>query len=103
MAQSTTTGNPAGKAADNKAATAAAGTKATGSGPQSGSSTSEPNGAGFKLPDPATVGRSMADIAERSQRIVNEWLKRQGRQEQELDPLNIGSAFMEMTARLMAN
>ena len=32
---------------------------------------------GFKLPDPAEIGRSMADIAERSQRIVGEWLKRQ--------------------------
>jgi len=59
--------------------------------------------AAFKLPDPAVVGRSMADIAERSQRIVSEWLKRQHQQEQEVDPLNIGSAFLEMTARLMAN
>jgi polyhydroxyalkanoate synthase len=103
MAQSTTTGNPAGKAAHSKTATSAAGTKAAGGGAQAGSSASESNGAGFKLPDPAIVGRSMADIAERSQRIVNEWLKRQGRKEQELDPLNIGGAFMEMTARLMAN
>jgi len=31
----------------------------------------------FKLPDPALVGRSMADIAERSQRLVSEWQKRQ--------------------------
>jgi polyhydroxyalkanoate synthase len=61
-------------------------------------------GAGpFKLPDPAAVGRSMADIAERSQRIVSEWLKRQGQEERALDPLNVGSAFLEMTARLMAN
>jgi len=59
--------------------------------------------AGFKLPDAAAVSRSMAHIAERSQRIVSEWLKRQGEEEHDLDPLNIGSAFMEMTARLMAN
>ena len=58
---------------------------------------------GFKLPDPAEIGRSMADIAERSQRIVSEWLKRQATEEHAPDPLNIGSAFMEMTARLMAN
>ena len=57
----------------------------------------------FKLPDPATVGRSMADIAERSQRIVGDWLKRQSQEGADLDPLNIGNAFMEMTARLMAN
>ncbi len=59
--------------------------------------------AAFRLPDAAAVGRSMADIAERSQRIVSEWLKRQHAQEQVLDPLNVGSAFLEMTARLMAN
>lgn len=58
---------------------------------------------GFKLPDPAEIGRSMADVAERSQRIVGEWLKRQASEEHAPDPLNIGSAFMEMTARLMAN
>jgi polyhydroxyalkanoate synthase subunit PhaC len=58
---------------------------------------------GFKLPDPAEIGRSMADIAERSQRIVSEWLKRQAHEEHAPDPLNIASAFMEMTARLIAN
>jgi polyhydroxyalkanoate synthase subunit PhaC len=57
----------------------------------------------FKLPDPAVLGRSMADIAERSQRLVADWLKRQRQETQEVDPLNIGSAFMEMTAKLMAN
>src|SRR3984885_11037734 len=62
-----------------------------------------PEADGVKLPDPAVVGRSMADIAERSQRIVSEGLKRQNQEEQEVDPLNVGSAFLEMTARLMAN
>ena len=57
-----------------------------------------------KRPDPVEIGRSMADIAERSQRIVGEWLKRQAAQGPATpDPLNIGSAFMEMTAKLMAN
>ena len=59
----------------------------------------------FRLADPAEVGRSMADIAERSQRIVADWLKRQTESGEvgAVDPLNIGNAFMEMTARLMAN
>ncbi|MBN9563112.1 MAG: class I poly(R)-hydroxyalkanoic acid synthase [Alphaproteobacteria bacterium] len=57
----------------------------------------------FKLPDPAVISRSMADVAERSQRIVGEWLKRQAQEKKSPDPLNIGSAFLEMTARLMAN
>ncbi|HEX5326663.1 MAG TPA: class I poly(R)-hydroxyalkanoic acid synthase [Acetobacteraceae bacterium] len=63
----------------------------------------KPEAAGFKLPDPAMMSRSMADIAERSQRIVGEWLKRQNTERPAADPLNIGSAFMEMTARMIAN
>src|SRR6185312_7962511 len=35
--------------------------------------------------------------------IVNEWLKRQANEEHAPDPLNIANAFMEMTARMMAN
>ena len=65
--------------------------------------TDKPDTAGFKMPDPAEIGRSMADVAERSQRIVGDWLKRQTTEEQSADPLNIGSAFLEMTAKLMAN
>ena len=62
-----------------------------------------PDSPGFRLPDAAAIGRSMADIAERSQRIVTEWLKRQETTEADPDPLNIGNAFLEMTAKLMAN
>ena len=58
---------------------------------------------GFKMPDPAELGRTMAEVAERSQRIVSEWLKRQEGSEPSLDPLNIGGAFLEMTSRLAAN
>ncbi len=57
----------------------------------------------FKLADPALVGRSMADIAARSQRLVTDWLSRQSHEAPEIDPLNIGSAFLEMTARVMAD
>ncbi|WP_158743984.1 class I poly(R)-hydroxyalkanoic acid synthase [Acidisphaera sp. L21] len=56
-----------------------------------------------RVADPVQLGRSMADIAERSQRIVGDWLKRQGEDTPRADPLNIGTAFMEMTAKLMAN
>jgi polyhydroxyalkanoate synthase subunit PhaC len=68
-----------------------------------GTATAALEAAGFKMPDPSVVGRSMADIAERSQRLVGEWLKRQSQEQVTADPLNIGRAFMEMTARLMAN
>jgi polyhydroxyalkanoate synthase subunit PhaC len=57
----------------------------------------------IKLPDPEQLGRSMADIAARSQRLVNEWLRRQAKEGVELDPLNVGGAFLEMTAKLLAN
>ena len=56
-----------------------------------------------QLADPTQLGRSMADIADRSQRIVAEWLKRQTHEAPSLDPLHIGTAFMEMTAKLIAN
>ncbi len=63
-----------------------------------------PDAAAFRLPDPAELGRSMADIAERSQRIVGEFLKRQAEDGvAPPDPLNIAGAFLEMTARMMAN
>ncbi len=59
--------------------------------------------ADFKLPDPQVIGRTMADVAERSQRIVGDWLDRQSRTTPTADPLNIGRAFLEMTAKLVAN
>ncbi len=63
----------------------------------------EPKLADFKLADPQVIGRTMADVAERSQRIVGDWLERQSRTAPNADPLNIGRAFLEMTARLVAN
>ncbi len=58
-----------------------------------------------KLPDPVELSKTMATIAERSQRLVTEFLARQKPDGQfgMADPLNIGSAFLEMTAKLMAN
>lgn len=61
---------------------------------------------GVHVPDPVAVSKSMADIMERSQRVVGEFLRRQASTPSDPpspDPLNIGSAFMEMTARLMAD
>ena len=55
------------------------------------------------LADPGALGRNMAAIAERSQRIVGEWLKRQSLEAPTLDPLHLGTAFFDMTAKLMAN
>ena len=60
-----------------------------------------------RLPDPAEVGRAMAGIAERSQRIVGDWLRRQSGggvpETQNPDPFGVASAFLEMTAKLMTS
>jgi len=55
----------------------------------------------FKLADPVVLGRSMADIAERSQRLVTDWLTRQSHETPGMNPVNVGQAFLEMTAQLM--
>ena len=68
--------------------------------------TPPPHQGQFRLPDPALVTRTMAEVAERGQRIVSDFLKRQsegGAPGANPDPLNIGSAFLEMTTRLMTN
>jgi polyhydroxyalkanoate synthase len=65
--------------------------------------TKGPDETDIKLPDPEFMGRSMADIAVRSQRLVNDWLKRQTQEGVNLDPLNVGGAFLEMTTKLLAN
>src|SRR3954467_3415562 len=63
-----------------------------------------PDNPHFRLPDPALVTRTMSEVAERGQRIVTDFLKRQSESGgASPDPLNIGSAFLEMTTRLMAN
>ncbi len=55
----------------------------------------------FKLADPAVLGRSMAGIAERSQRLVTDWLGRQSAQTPDFNPNHVGQAFSDMTAQLM--
>jgi polyhydroxyalkanoate synthase len=62
-------------------------------------------GAGEKGLDPMELSRTMASIAERSQRIVSEFVSRQAADSGLglADPLNIGEAFLEMTRRLMAD
>jgi polyhydroxyalkanoate synthase len=59
----------------------------------------------IKLPDPVQWSRTMAEIAERSQRLVLDFIGRQssGGGIGMADPLNIGQAFLEMTTRLMAD
>jgi polyhydroxyalkanoate synthase len=59
-----------------------------------------------KAPDPMEMSRALASIAERSQKLVADFLSHRPPASNGVgmaDPLNIGNAFMEMTARLMAD
>ncbi|HUL08536.1 MAG TPA: class I poly(R)-hydroxyalkanoic acid synthase, partial [Candidatus Acidoferrum sp.] len=60
--------------------------------------------AGLQIPDPLEFSKAMAHLAERSQRIVADFLTHQaGDGIGMADPLNIASAFLEMTTRLMTD
>lgn len=78
--------------------------------PKGGATPGVPGGdpANFRLPDPQLVSRTMADVAERGHRIVTDFLNRQTLNASESgtpgpDPMQLGSAFLEMATRLAAN
>ena len=60
---------------------------------------------GFGNADPAALSRRMAEIAERSQKLVAEFLSRQSSEPTVgmADPMAIGTAFFELLARMMAD
>ena len=55
--------------------------------------------------DPAILARTLHDIAGKSQNIVQDFLERQQKSGSipDFDPLNLGGAFFEMTARMMSD
>ncbi|MBM3549058.1 MAG: class I poly(R)-hydroxyalkanoic acid synthase [Alphaproteobacteria bacterium] len=62
----------------------------------------------IKVPDPVEFAKTMTRIADRSRQLVSEFVARQAdkageRNDGNPDPLNIGSAFFELTTRLMAD
>ena len=59
----------------------------------------------IRLPDPTELSKNMVKIAAQSQRLVTDFLHRQSANggPGNADPLNIGGAFLEMTARMMAD
>lgn len=63
------------------------------------------NPASVKLPDPVELSQALSRLAERGQKLVAEFLDRQtsGKDGMAIDPLNIGGAFFEMTARMLAD
>ena len=62
------------------------------------------NQSDIKLPDPVEVSKSMTRLAERSQKLVNEFIQRQGQQGgSPVDLASVGQAFLDMTTRMLAN
>ncbi len=57
----------------------------------------------FQMPDPAEFSKNMMRVAEQSQTLVENFLSRHADTvgQETADPLNIGGAFMEMTAKMM--
>ncbi len=75
-----------------------------------GAAGAPPPGSAVGAGDAAELSRRMADIAERSQRLVAEFLSRQASQGEAradgagmADPAAIGAAFFELTQRMMAD
>src|SRR5262247_4058604 len=61
-------------------------------------------GAAGDFTDPAELSKTLAGIAEKSQRIVSDFLQHQAEHGFSMaDPMNVGAAFMEMTTRLMTD
>ena len=62
-----------------------------------------------KVPDPVEFAKTMARIGDRSRQLVSDFVARQAEKaaasggNPSHDPLNIGSAFFELTTRLMAD
>ena len=58
-----------------------------------------------KMPDPSDLSKSLAEIAERSLRLMADYMRRhlESGTPPEVDPMNVGEAFMQMTAQMMAN
>jgi len=58
-----------------------------------------------KVPDPVEIQQAMTRLAERGQKLVAEFLERQAKSKDgmQIDSLNIGGAFFEMTARMLAD
>ena len=75
----------------------------SGTGPKASAAGQDPHADG--LPDPAELSRHMTEIAEKSQKLVADFLARQGGEDGigMANPMAIGAAFFEMTARMMSD
>jgi polyhydroxyalkanoate synthase len=68
-------------------------------------SAKSPEERSIKVPDPVEMSQALTRLAERGQKLVTEFLERQAASGDggPIDKLNIGGAFFEMTARMLAD
>ena len=61
--------------------------------------------AGATGPDPSRIAAEISELAAKSQRVIQSFLDKQAQNgsPEPLDPLNIGTAFLDLTARMMAD
>ena len=59
----------------------------------------------LRLPDPADFSKNLMQVAQKSQQLVTEFMRRQGSvgATSTPDPLNLAGAFLDMTAKMIAN
>jgi polyhydroxyalkanoate synthase len=72
--------------------------------PATGTKTATVDVAELPVPDPAELSKNLVKIAERSNKLVTDFLKRQadgGAAPGPTDPFNVGAAFLEMTRQMM--
>ncbi|MEO0391647.1 MAG: class I poly(R)-hydroxyalkanoic acid synthase [Pseudomonadota bacterium] len=97
----TTAKTAAGKARSKDASKAQAAAK--GKAQTKGTAAEQPQ---VKVPDPVELSKSVAKIAERSQKLIMDFMEKRGGaddQQANIDPFNIGGAFLELTQRMMAD
>jgi polyhydroxyalkanoate synthase len=65
----------------------------------------QPEAQDMGIPDPVELSKSISSIAEKSHKILIDWVERQtaGNGSTALDPMNICQAFLEMTAKMMTD
>ncbi|HXZ68940.1 MAG TPA: hypothetical protein VEH07_10155, partial [Alphaproteobacteria bacterium] len=56
----------------------------------------------YPLPDLATFSRNLMQVASQSQKLVSNFMRTQ-REAGPVDPLNVGSAFLDFTRQMLAN
>ena len=74
--------------------------------PNTGAGKAKPEAAQVKMPDPVELSKSVAKIAERSQKLIMDFMEKRSMADDKqanMDPFNIGGAFLELTQRMMAD